>query len=59
LPSSSVSLIELVLAAVGAAPRGAEITSNMANSVRLEAAGSGKMPLRQVIGRCDGQLSDF
>jgi hypothetical protein len=31
----------------------------MANSVRLEAAGSGKMPLRQVIGRYDGQLSDF
>jgi hypothetical protein len=51
-------LIELVLAAEGAL-RGAEMTSNTANSVRLQAAGSGKMPLRQFIGRSGGQLSDF
>jgi hypothetical protein len=47
------------LAADGVTLRGAEITSNMANSVRLEAAGSGKMPLEQVIGCFCSQLSDF
>jgi hypothetical protein len=39
--------------------RGAEVTSNMANSMRLESAGSGKMPPEQVIGRYADLLSIF
>ena len=50
--------MEPLLAGEGAL-RGAEITSNIANSLRLVAAGSGKMPLSNVIGCLSSQLSVF